>query len=134
MLRDTITYVSDFPLGAGLARWGMMRLYFGDESNVNSPPLWAEIQFPAWALDGGIVLIVLYLLVLLRDAWAECRTCIHLRRTALASDMAVIVAANAGVLALLFSFTPFTTQVGLQYWFLAGVLHGVSQLPRQELV
>jgi len=45
----------------------------------------------------------------------------------------MIFAANAGVLALVFGFTPFTTQVGLQYWFLAGVLHGVAQLPKQVL-
>jgi hypothetical protein len=111
----------------------MMRLYFGDESNASSEPLWAEIQFPAWALDGGIVLLVLYMLVLLQDTWMETRNCIALRTTAVASDMAVIVASNAGVLALIFSFTPFTTQIGLQYWFLAGVLHGVAQLPKKEL-
>jgi hypothetical protein len=134
MLRDTATYIADYPLGAGLGRWGMMRLYFGDEGNANSPQMWAEIQFPAWALDGGIVLIVLYLAVLLRNMWTEWRTCFRLRGTSVGGDMAVIVASNAGVLALLFSFTPFTTQGGLQYWFLAGVLFGVSQLPRQELV
>jgi hypothetical protein len=133
MLQDTGRYLSDYPLGAGLGRWGMMRLYFGDESNASSEPLWAEIQFPAWALDGGIVLLVLYMLVLLQDTWMETRNCIALRTTAVASDMAVIVASNAGVLALIFSFTPFTTQIGLQYWFLAGVLHGVAQLPKKEL-
>jgi len=50
-----------------------------------------------------------------------------------APDLAVIVASNAGVLALMFGFAPFTTQIGVQYWFLAGVLHGVSKLPMKEL-
>jgi hypothetical protein len=27
---------------------------------------------------------------------------------------------------LIFSFTPFVTQIGIQYWFLAGALHGVA--------
>ena len=39
----------------------------------------------------------------------------------------VVLAANLGTAALIFSFTPFVTQVGIQYWFLAGALHGVAQ-------
>jgi hypothetical protein len=35
-----------------------------------------------------------------------------------------IVAANVGTLALIFTFVPFSTQVGLQFWFLEGLLHG----------
>jgi hypothetical protein len=133
MLADTQRYLSDYPLGAGLGRWGMMRLYFGDEANPSSPPLWAEIQFPAWALDGGIVLLLLYMAALIVDVINQCRACASLSRTSIASDVAVIVASNAGVLALMFSFTPFTTQIGGQYWFLAGILHGVARLPRKEL-
>jgi hypothetical protein len=36
------------------------------------------------------------------------------------------MSANLGVAALIFTFTPFNTQVGIQYWFLAGALHGVA--------
>ena len=39
---------------------------------------------------------------------------------------AVVVAVNLGTAALSFSFTPFVTQVGLQFWFLAGALHGIA--------
>jgi hypothetical protein len=28
---------------------------------------------------------------------------------------------------LTFSFTPFTTQIGLQFWLLSGALHGVAE-------
>jgi hypothetical protein len=38
----------------------------------------------------------------------------------------VVMSTNIGVAALIFSFTPFNTQIGLQYWFLAGALHGVA--------
>jgi hypothetical protein len=130
---DTQQYLADYPLCAGLGRWGMMRLYFGDERNMQSPPIWAELQWPAWVLDGGVVILVLYNLVLLRNTIYEYRTCQRLRGSSVAPYLAMIVAANAGVIALVFGFTPFTTQLGLQYWFLAGVLHGVAQLPRQEL-
>ena len=53
-----------YPLGAGLGRWGMMRGYFGNEQNKDSPALYAEIQFPAWIIDGGIVLAILYIVAL----------------------------------------------------------------------
>jgi hypothetical protein len=36
------------------------------------------------------------------------------------------MSANLGTAVLIFSFTPFVTQIGIQYWFLAGALHGVA--------
>jgi hypothetical protein len=47
--------------------------------------------------------------------------------------MAAIVAANLGTMAMVFSFVPFGTQMGLQFWFLEGVLHGavVGHLGKQ---
>ena len=33
------TTLLEYPLGAGLGRWGMMRRYFGNESNTDSPEL-----------------------------------------------------------------------------------------------
>jgi len=53
--------LSQYPVGAGLGRWGMMRAYFGDESNLDSPPIWAELQPNAWILDGGLMLLLFYL-------------------------------------------------------------------------
>jgi hypothetical protein len=44
----------------------------------------------------------------------------------LAACAAVILAANVGVAVMVVSFTPFVTQIGVQYWFLAGALHGVA--------
>ena len=35
-------------------------------------------------------------------------------------------AANLGIAVMVISFTPFVTQIGIQYWFLAGALHGVA--------
>jgi hypothetical protein len=129
---DTQEYLSAYPLGAGLGRWGMMRSYFGDESNPDSPPLWAEVQYPAWALDGGFVLLLLYSAVLLRNTWHEFAICRRLHRTSLAYLATMIFACNVGALGLTLGFTPFTTQIVLQYWFLAGVLHGIAKLPHKE--
>ena len=116
-----------YPFGAGLGRWGMMRLYFGDESNVDSPPIWAELQFTAWILDGGIVLMLFYSLALLTTTLYEFRIAKKSGNTESHSIVPIVLAINMGTLALVFGFTPFTTQLGLQYWFLAGALHGVAQ-------
>jgi hypothetical protein len=116
-------FVTEYPFGAGLARWGMMNLYFADPSNLDAPALWAEIQPNAWALDGGPLLIVLYagaLLAVGRAQWQLVRQLPDDDRRWAAAVMAV----NAGTIALVFSFVPFTTQVGLQFWFLEGALHG----------
>jgi hypothetical protein len=115
--------VERYPLGAGLARWGMMRGYFGDPSNLDSSALWAEVQPNAWMLDGGLLLVGLYSLALVVTAAYEWRLIARLdgeeRMWA-----ATVAAVNIGTLALVFSFVPFTTQVGLQFWFLEGALHG----------
>jgi hypothetical protein len=127
---DTMHYLEDWPIGAGLGRWGMMRHYFGDEDNDRSPMIWAEIQWPAWVLDGGIVLLVLYNLALILETMQEYRICRRHHDPTVRANGAIIFAVNAGAIALVFGFTPFTTQVGMQYWFLAGVLHGSAMLHR----
>src|SRR5262245_56312529 len=66
-------YLVDYPFGAGLGRWGMMRYYFGNPGNRQSPLLWAELQFPAWILDGGVVLTIAYCLALLATTVYEYR-------------------------------------------------------------
>src|SRR5436853_5772429 len=49
-----------YPLGAGLGRWGMIAVYFGNGSTAGAEPLWVEIQVAGWAIDGGIALLILY--------------------------------------------------------------------------
>ena len=115
----------EYPGGAGLGRWGLIRDYFGDPSNLDSSAIWAEVQPSAWILDGGWLLLALCpaaLLLMLFQAWrvvrshdAESRSC-----------AAVVLAANVGTVALIFAFTPFTNQIGLQFWFLSGALHGAT--------
>jgi hypothetical protein len=114
--------VSTYPLGAGLGRWGMIAGYFG----AGSQSLWAEIQVAGWAIDGGIPLVILgvgapviALIALLRMARLD-------RDPKVRACAAVALAANLGTAALIFSFTPFVTQIGLQFWFLAGAVHGLA--------
>ena len=128
-LEDAFTnLIWQYPFGAGLGRWGMMLYYFGDLESRTAPPLWAELQPNAWILDGGIPLLVLYAGAL----WVSTRQQLRFAISGgpLSSDAAAILAANAGTVALILGFTPFTNQVGLQYWLLAGAVHGAAQSER----
>jgi hypothetical protein len=115
----------EHPFGAGLARWGMAASYFGTFTN-DSPSLWAEIQFTGWMIDGGILLIVLYCGALIVAGQSQWRLAMLGQHPRLATSAAVVMSVNLGVAALIFSFTPFNTQIGIQYWFLAGALHGIG--------
>ena len=115
---------NEYPFGAGLARWGMMHGYFGDRSKLESTELWAEVQPNVWLLDGGFPLLLLYAMALLAAAWYEWRLAMSLEIREDRYWAATVAAVNIGTLALVFSFVPFVTQVGLQFWFLEGVLHG----------
>ena len=114
-----------YPLGAGLARWGMAAGYFATYSGLVQP-LWAEIQFTGWMIDGGVLLVALYCGALLVATVTQWRLAMVAHRPRLATVAAVVCAANLATAAMIFSFTPFVAQIGLQYWFLAGALHGVA--------
>jgi hypothetical protein len=113
------------PLGAGLARWGMIAMYFGSP-NPGSQPMWAEIQFTGWMIDGGVVMIALYVGALLVTAQSQLKLVAATQYPRLAVCAAVVFAASLGPAVMTISFTPFVTQIGIQYWFLAGALHGVA--------
>jgi hypothetical protein len=124
-LEYTVTHLlPEFPLGAGLGRWGMINGYFGDDSDPESGPLFAEIQWTGWLFDGGVPLIVLYLLALLVALRWALR--IALDPLARQGDLwvwaSLIFAYNVGALALTFSYPLFIGQAGLEYWVLNAVL------------
>jgi hypothetical protein len=114
-----------YPLGAGLGRWGMAAAYFGNH-NPNSPGIWAEIQFTGWMIDGGALMIALYLGALVTTTLTQSRIANAMQYPRLAVCAAVILSAGLGPFLMIVSFTPFVAQIGIQYWFLAGALHGVA--------
>lgn len=115
-----------YPLGAGLGRWGMISAYFGAGSTPDTAPLFVEIQVAGWALDGGFVLLGLSVAALVVTLYTEARTARGNPDARVRACAAVVLAANLGTAALIFTFTPFVTQIGLQFWFLAGALHGLA--------
>jgi hypothetical protein len=114
-----------YPLGAGLGRWGMAAGYFGS-ANPTSGAIWAEIQFTGWMIDGGVLMVFAYMGALVVTTLSEWRIAQATHYPRLAVCAAVILAANLGPAIMVISFTPFVAQVGIQYWFLAGALHGVA--------
>jgi hypothetical protein len=117
----------EFPFGAGLARWGMAAAYF---SGGGLPGIWAEIQITGWLIDGGVLMVALYGGSLVVNSLYELRIARRRDALTLAACGAVVFAANLGVAIMIISFTPFVTQIGIQYWFLAGALHGVAARQR----
>ena len=122
--------LTNHPLGAGLGRWGMVAGYFGGSANPESTPLWAEIQIAGWAIDGGIPLLFLSAAALIVTLRSQVQVALRSIDAKVRACAAVVVAVNLGIAALSFSFTPFVTQVGLQFWFLAGALHGIAARER----
>ncbi len=121
------TLIVDHPFGAGLGRYGMMRVYFGDENNDNSPRIWAEVQLPAWVLDGGVVLLSLYLIAIVVAVKRLFQLSLAHRSYVVRQWAAVIIMLSAGPIALLFSYAPFCAQIGMQFWLLIGALEGIAQ-------
>lgn len=123
LLQDSLgELLFQYPFGAGLARWGMAAAYYGSGSGG----LWAEIQFTGWIFDGGIAMIALYGGALFLVVKSQLRIARFTQYPRVAACAAVVFALSLGPVGLCFSFTPFVTQIGIQFWFLAGAMHGVA--------
>jgi len=121
------TLLVNHPIGAGLGRWGMMRRYFGNENNLDSPEIWAEVQFQAWVLDGGIALLSLYLIAITVAIQRLVRICFSHQSLELRQWGAAIAVLSAGPVAFMFSYCPFNSQMGIQFWLLIGAIEGLAQ-------
>jgi hypothetical protein len=121
-IEHALTYLwQEYPFGGGIGGWGIAAMYFGGSGGE-----FAEIMINGWIIDGGLPLLILYLWALFATGSYE------LRRAGLATNVRlkyiapVVVALNASTLALIFSFVPFVTQVGIQHWFMSAALHGAA--------
>lgn len=118
-LEQTINVLlPQYPLGAGLGRWGMMNSYFGNNSNSLTQPIWVEIQWTGWLLDGGVPLIIAYVAAL----YFACRTAWKIAMSRKLDDFSLwgglIFAYNIGALAITFNYPLFISQNGMEFWLL----------------
>jgi hypothetical protein len=112
----------EYPLGAGLGRWGMPRSYFGDESNLDSPPIWVEIQWQAWLIDGGVPLILAYVFAICLAVRFAYRTTLKHLDVKTAMWGALLCADAFGVIAVCFDYPFFMSQGAMDFWLLNGAL------------
>jgi hypothetical protein len=112
------TLLGQYPFGAGLARWGMMNLYFGSPD----AEIGAEVQWVAWILDGGLLLVVLYAAAIITVTAYAMRESIRPSESGRDGWAAVIAAYNVGAFALCFSYVPFMSAAGLEVWIMNAVL------------
>lgn len=126
-LEQTLTVLLPrYPLGAGLGRWGMMNYYFEHSRDPDDAPIWVEIQWTGWLLDGGVPLIVAYVCALGLASLAAWRVALHCGGE-LGIWGGLIFAYNVGALALTFAYPLFQSQSGLEVWFLNAALVAAAQ-------
>ena len=119
-----------YPFGAGMGRWGMMNVYFGTPDT-----LWVEIQWTAWLYDGGLPLIICYFGAMLAALYTSVKVAMAAaKRDAewLTGWAMVIAGYNFGTIALLFSYSPFIGQTGLEFWLLNGLLFSASKVAERS--
>jgi hypothetical protein len=131
-LEATLTeYIPEYPLGAGLGRWGMMYYYFGN-NDVTHPPLYAEIQVTGWVFDGGLPLLITYGGLLLATLWGVYRTIIDSHEPQLRTWAIFILSYDVGLVALVFSYPLFVGQLGLEFWLFNAALLSAARTTESE--
>jgi hypothetical protein len=127
MLEDTLEKIADYPAGAGLGRWGMMIVHFGDTTNLNSQPLHAEIQATAWLYDGGLILLVTGYAVIFALCWFSVQIALQLSDPQLADWAALVAAMNCAMIANTLTFPVFASQSGMMCLFLNGLVFAAAK-------
>jgi len=122
-LTETIQeLLPQYPLGAGLGRWGMTNHYFGDRTNPDSPAIWVEIQWTGWLLDGGLPLIVAYVAALAVTFQVTLKIALSRNSGNLGLWGAMLFGYDLGVLADTFAYPVIIGQGGLEFWLLNALL------------
>jgi hypothetical protein len=123
----------EYPLGAGLGRWGMMNQYFGDNSDPRRAMIWVEIQWTGWLLDGGVPLILAYTCAIAAALWAAWTTAIRFSQPPLRAWAAVVLAYNIGALAMTFNYPFFLSQGAMELWLLNAALYSARDHVRVRI-
>jgi hypothetical protein len=125
-LNYTLTELLDqFPFGAGVGRWGMMNTYFGDTADFFTAPIHVEIQLTGWLLDGGWPMWLLYGGAILASLLASFKITAS-RNPDVAELAMLILAVQVFITGMTMAGPVFNTQLGVLFWVLAAMLHGVS--------
>ena len=121
--------LGEFPLGAGLGRWGVVNATFGDPADPALPPLWVEIQWTAWLFDGGAPLMLAYAGAVATACLATLTVARRCPDRRVAGWAALLTAYDLGVVAVTFSYAPFAGQMGLEFWLLNAAVVTAARPP-----
>jgi hypothetical protein len=119
-----------YPLGAGVGRWGLMNAYFGEADNRIHPPLWAEIQITGWLYDGGILMWLLYGGAIMAALIFAYRVAARHPDTNLANLAKIIFVLQLALAGACFGGPVFNTSGGIVFWVLTSALYGASRFSR----
>ncbi len=134
-LEYTLTsLLPEYPLGAGLGRWGMINDYFGDKSNPLTGTIWAEIQWTAWLYDGGVPLIIAYSGALLTACYVAWTIAMNRQTEALQIWAGVVLAYDIGAIAITFNNPLFNGQMGMEFWLLNIALFAAAHSMAQRRI
>jgi hypothetical protein len=122
----------EYPLGAGLGRWGQAFAYYGDHTpSPDRGMLWAELQWTGWLFDGGVPLMALYAAALAAAVWDAAAICRASRDEEVGFWAAPICALGLSYIALCFnSSAVFIGPAGVQFWALFAALHAAAERAR----
>jgi len=120
-LHQTWDSIPEYPLGAGLGRWGMVSHYFGGGRKA-AGALWVEIQWTGWLYDGGVPLVLAYGFAALLAVWTSWKIALDARAGDISLWGAVLCASNVAALAVTFNYPIFMSQSGMEFWLLNGCL------------
>ena len=119
--------LDEYPLGAGVGRWGMMNVYFGDPSNLRASQIWVEIQPTGWLLDGGVPMWAFYGAAIFFALLTTYRAAVQRLSRDLANLALVVFAFQVLVVGFAWAGPVFNTQLGLLFWFFTSALYGTAR-------
>jgi hypothetical protein len=118
--------IFDFPLGAGLGRWGMMRTHFIALDANPTRAIWVEIQVTGWLIDGGIPLMLAYTLAIAAAMWQLFRLTRPDRGGPLAYSAAIVFCLNLFMIGQANAGPSFNSIGGMQFWLCTAVLFAAA--------
>jgi len=118
--------LDQYPLGAGVGRWGMMHQYFGDPFLPNAESIYVEIQPTGWLLDGGLPMWLLYGGAVLASI-ASVLGLAFGRDPDIANIAPLVVAVQLFIVGMSLSGPAFNTQLGILFWGVSAALFGAAR-------
>ena len=123
LVSEGLGAVLRYPLGYGMGWWGQVYSVFG--TNQISK-LWVEVMVQAWVYDGGLPLLIAYVVAICVVFYDTARIALTSRDREVAYWATVVFAMNFAVAATCFSYVTFLSPLGLNFWMLAAAVHAAN--------